>query len=198
MLSGVGSPVAETAGTAGASGFPGTDGTFGGKGTGGAARLYILGSVWTVPLAWFVPFGASERWLALGSPGRRSAGSGARMLIYTTAMSRARRRVARAQATLRGVPPGRETAGWDAIRAEAELAEVGRWLEEFHPHSLVELDYGGLVHLASDDVLRGDESAAEVRAALEGLAKGECGLAIAMYERAHSRWRAFAEAESAN
>ena len=40
------------------------------------------------------------------------------------------------------------------------LVRVGRWLEEIHPHSLVELDYGGLVHLASDDALCGDQSVA--------------------------------------
>ena len=82
--------------------------------------------------------------------------------------------------------------------AEAELAEVGRWLEDFHPYSLVELDYGGLVHLLSDDALSGDQSAAEIRAAIDGAAKGEWGLAVAMYRRAYSRWRAFAEFELAN
>ena len=79
-----------------------------------------------------------------------------------------------------------------------DLAEVGRWLEEFHPYSLVELDYGGLVHLLSDDALRGDQSVAEIRAAIDGAARGECELAAAMYMRAHSRWRAFAEFELAN
>ncbi len=78
------------------------------------------------------------------------------------------------------------------------LAEVGRWLEDFHPYSLVELDYGGLVHLVSDDALRSDESVAEIRAAIDGAARGECELAAAMYMRAHSRWRAFAEFELAN
>ena len=53
------------------------------------------------------------------------------------------------------------------------LAEVGRWLEDFHPYSLVELDYGGLVHLVSDDALRGDQSVAEIRAGLDGAARGE-------------------------
>jgi hypothetical protein len=36
---------------------------------GASTRLHILASVWTVPLAWFVPFAATERWLSLG-PGR--------------------------------------------------------------------------------------------------------------------------------
>ncbi len=165
-------------------------------------RLHILASVWTVPLAWFVPFAAAERWLALG-PGRdrpsgAAAASAMRALVYTTGMSRARRRIARGLGALRRAAAGYTDAGWEPLRAEAELSEVGRWLEEFHPYSLVELDYGGLVHLLSDDALRGDQSVAEISAAIDGVAKGECELAVAMYKRAHSRWRAFAEFELAN
>jgi hypothetical protein len=167
-----------------------------------AARLHILASVWTVPLAWFVPFAAAEKWLALGSdtdhPSGAAAAAATRALVYTTPMSRARRRVARSLATLRGASGGYEDAAWEPLRTEAELAEVRRWLEEFHPYSLVELDYGGLVHLLSDDALCGDHSVAEIGAAIDGVAKGERELAVAMYKRAHSRWRAFAEFELAN
>jgi len=168
----------------------------------GAARLHILASNWAVPLAWFVAFAAGERWLALG-PGedRASAAqttSATRALVYTTPMSRARRRVARGLAALRGAPSGRAGAAWEPLRAEAELAEVGRWLEEFHPYSLVELDYGGLVHVLSDQALRGDQPVAEIGAAIDGAARGDGELALAMYKRAHSRWRAFAEFEMAN
>ena len=42
---------------------------------GPATRLHIQASVWTVPLAWFVPFAAAERWLALGPGAKRPAGS---------------------------------------------------------------------------------------------------------------------------
>ena len=167
---------------------------------GPSVRLHILASVWTVPLAWFVPFAAAERWLSLGpGPGRVSpaTASATRALVYTTPMSRARRGVARGLATLRHLPAGSGEAAREP-RAEGDLAEVGRWLEEFHPYSLVELDYGGLVHLASDDALRGDQSVAEIRAAIDGVARGECELAVAMYMRAHSRWRTFAESEQAN
>ena len=111
---------------------------------------------------------------------------------------RARRRVARGLAALRVLPRGFAGATWDPARAGTELAEVGRWLEDFHPYSLVELDYGGLVQLLSDDALNRDQSVAEIAAAIGGVAKGERELAVAMYERAHSRWRAFAEYEMAN
>ena len=169
---------------------------------GPATRLHILASVWTVPLAWFVPFAATERWLALGPgamrPSAPQTASATRALLYTTPMSRARKRAARGLAALRGLPRGFAGATWDPIRAETELAEVGRWLEDFHPYSLVELDYGGLVQLLSDDALSSDQSAAEIAAAIDGVAKGEREFAVAMYKRAHSRWRSFAEYEMAN
>jgi hypothetical protein len=169
---------------------------------GPSARLHILASVWTVPLAWFVPFAAAERWISLGGgpglPSVRATASATRALVYTTPVARARRRVARGLATLRNLPPEFDGAGLEPLRAADDLADVGRWLEEFHPDSLVELDYGGLVYLVSDDMLSGDHSVAEIRAAIDGAARGECELAMAMYMRAHSRWRAFAEFEQAN
>jgi len=166
------------------------------------ARLHILASIWTVPLNWFVPFAPAERWLSLGESRGRAAGpataSATRALVYTTPMTRARRRVARGLAALRHLPTGSGDALLKPARAVGDLAEVGRWLEDFHPYSLVELDYGGLVHLVSDDALCGDQSVAEIRAAIDGTARGECELAVAMYLRARDRWRSFAEFEQAN
>jgi hypothetical protein len=175
-------------------------------GEAGPARLHILASIWTVPLTWFVPFAPAERWLSLGEGRGRAAGpataSAIRALVYTTPMARARRRVARGLAALRHLPAGSGDTVLEPVlepvRAVGDLAEVGRWLEDFHPYSLVELDYGGLVHLVSDDALCGDQSVAEIRAAIDGAARGECELAVAMYLRARNRWRAFAEFEQAN
>jgi len=124
-----------------------------------------------------------------------------RALVYTTPMARARRRVARGLFAVRNLLGQRPAGSGDVpgpSRLAAELADVGRWLEDFHPYSLVELDYGGLVHLVSDDALCGDQSVAEVRAAVDGAARGERELALAMYMRARSRWRAFADLEQAN
>jgi hypothetical protein len=165
-------------------------------------RLHILASVWTVPLTWFVPFAPAERWLSLGEgQGRASVAataSATRAVVYTTPLPRARRRVARGLAALRHLPAGSGDAVLEPSRAVGDLAEVGRWLEDFHPNSLVELDYGGLVHLVSDDALCGDQSVAEIRAAVDGAARDECELAVAMYLRARNRWRAFADFEQAN
>jgi hypothetical protein len=172
------------------------------------ARPHILASVWTVPLTWFVPFAPAERWLSLGPGGDRPSGAATaaatRALVYTTPMARARQRVARGLFAVRNLRGRRSAGSGDApgsaqVAAElAELADLDRWLEDFHPYSLVELDYGGLVYLASDDALCGDQSVAEIRAAVDGAARGERELAVAMYKRARRRWRAFADFEQAN
>lgn len=146
-------------------------------------------------------FREPERWLSLGAgQGRASVAataSATRALVYATPMPRARRRVARGLSALRHLPAGSD-AVLEPSRAVGDLAEVGRWLEEFDPDSLVELDYGGLVHLVGDDALCADQSVAEIRAAIDGAARDECELATAMYMRARNRWRAFAEFERAN
>jgi hypothetical protein len=163
-----------------------------------AVRPHIRLSMWTVPLAWFVPFAGAERWIAAGTGQVTTT----RALLYATSMSRARRRITRGLAMLRAVrDPSSEIRDlrdmWDP-RTESELAEVGRWLERFHPHSLVELDYGGLVHLLSDDALRGDESVAEIAAAIDGIARGQREVAVAMYVRVRARWQAISEFEQVN
>lgn len=175
-----------------------------------APRICIQSSTWSVPWSWFVTFSPTERWLVLGSAAERdrpgpATASATRTLIYVTAMAQARKRVARALGTVRRAytpksprRPGQgdaepESGGPTAaamLRASAKLEEIGRWLEEFHPHSLVELDYGGLVQLLDDDALRGDQSVAEMSAAVSALASREYELANAMYQRLRSRWRA--------
>ena len=105
-------------------------------------------------------------------------------------MSRARRRAARALHVVQRV-----LGDGPAVDA---LDELGRWLEEFHPHALVELDYGGLVHLLDDEELSADTSVAEIAEALEQLAKGEVVAAGELYEGVVGRWRAVAALEHAN
>ena len=115
-------------------------------------RSHQRSSTWQVPLRWFVLVDAEEREVRLGRP---TGGRGApvdrlagRALVYRTPMSRARRRTARALSVLR------RTVEDGAVAAGVE--DLGRWLEEFHPRSLVELDYGGLVHLLDDEALASD------------------------------------------
>ena len=160
-------------------------------------RVYIQANTWSVPFAWFVPFAADERWLVLGAPGDpgdsgRATAAGTRTLVYATTMSQARTRVAKARSEIRAARGSRSTAPWgrDPAALVTELTEAGAWLEEFHPRSLVELDYGGLVHLLDDGALCADQSVAEVAATISDVAAGENEFATAMYQRFTGRWRA--------
>jgi len=168
-------------------------------------RVYIQANTWSVPFAWFVPFAADERWLVLGAPGDpgesgRATAAGTRTLVYATAMSQARARVAKALDVIRRPTRPRATApvGGDPAALVAELREVGAWLDEFHAHSLVELDYGGLVHLLDDGALCADQSVAEVSASISAVAAGEIEFATAARQRFVSRWRALEALEQAS
>ncbi|HVW80944.1 MAG TPA: hypothetical protein VHB69_08415 [Mycobacteriales bacterium] len=152
----------------------------------------ILTETWQVPVSWFLAFEASERRLVLGERRTDASPDGGldRALIYLTAMSRARRRIAKALRVVRRI--------FGEGPATASIEAVGRWLEEFHPHSLVELDYGGLVHLVNDEALSEDVSVADLAEAMDRLVEGDLAAAGQCYERVISRWRAIASLEHAN
>jgi hypothetical protein len=144
-------------------------------------RCGVLTSSWHVPLRWFVLVEPAERQVRTEAP---------RRLVYRTPMSRARRRAARALEVLRRtVEDGVVTAG---------VEDLGRWLEEFHPRSMVELDYGGLVDLLEDGELSQDESARDVALALAALGEGDPERAAAAYSRVMARMKALQGIESAN
>ncbi|MEU2549195.1 hypothetical protein ABZ618_27825 [Streptomyces roseolus] len=150
------------------------------------ARPWIRTAVWQVPLRWFALFGDEERWY---EPGDRAAGR-APVLRYRTTMAQARRRLARALRALRdSVDEGTLARG---------LVDVGRWLEEFHPRALVELDYGGLVHAVAEERLAADRSAADVAAGLAALRAGDDDAAGEVYARLAERWRAVRDLRHAN
>ncbi|GAA0624671.1 hypothetical protein [Streptomyces crystallinus] len=148
------------------------------------ARPWILTSVWHVPVSWFTVFSDEEREYVRADSGV------APVLRYRTPMVQARRRLARALRTLRDhIDEGPLTEG---------LVEVGRWLEEFHPRSLVELDYGGLVHALPRARLEEDRSAADVAEGIAALRAGDGAGAARAYERFTERWRSVRERRLAN
>jgi hypothetical protein len=169
-------------------------------------RSHVQAHRWTVPVRWFVLFDREERRLQLGPIGtdpRADFGFGtgeygaategvtiSRSLVYRTAMSQARRRVAKALQILRKALPDGPTV--------PSVEALGRWLEEFHPRSLVELDYLGLVDLCADAELRNDDSAGDVAEALAALARGDTKAATAAYDRVTERWRMAYAVESSN
>jgi hypothetical protein len=151
------------------------------------ARPWIRTATWQVPLNWFVLVADEEREYDKGSG---SPGEAAPVLRYRTPMVQARRRVARGLRALKDtIDEGPLIDG---------LVDVGRWLEEFHPRSLVELDYGGLVHALPAGELEDDHSAADVAEGIDALRHGDGVAAGAAYGRLVERWRAVRDRRSAN
>ncbi|WP_327355045.1 hypothetical protein [Streptomyces sp. NBC_01304] len=152
------------------------------------ARPWIRTSTWQVPLNWFVLVSDEEREYEPKTAG--DEGCPAPLLRYRTPMVQARRRVARALKALKdAIDEGPLIDG---------LVDVGRWLEEFHPRSLVELDYGGLVHALSADDLDEDHSAADVAEGIEALRDGDGEAAGEAYARLMERWRAVRDRQFAS
>jgi hypothetical protein len=148
----------------------------------GAPRQHEQVSTWSVPLRWFVLVDGAERQIT----DRR----GQRVLRYRTEISKARRRAHRALSVLR-------RAVGDVPISEA-VEESARWLEQFHPRSVVELDYGGLATLMSDNTLEEDDSPALVAEGLAALARGDAEAATSAYERLVERWRSIQLLERCN
>ncbi len=148
----------------------------------GAPRQHEQISTWSVPLRWFVLVDSDERELVLDQQRR--------VLRYRTEISKARRRAHRALSVLR-------RAVGDVPISEA-VEESARWLEEFHPRSIVELDYGGLAEVLPDEALTEDDSPALVAKGLTALSKGDADSATAAYEQLVERWRAIQLLERCN
>ncbi|GAB3711860.1 hypothetical protein [Nocardiopsis nanhaiensis] len=150
------------------------------------AELYpgILSSNWTVPAPWFIPFEHQERCLVL------SAGS-TRTLLYLTKTAQAHRRLEHTVAVLS------EHIGQHAVSTSTE--QLMDWLSlTAHPDSLLELDYGGLPHLLSDEHLSEDRSVAEVTEAVEALEKGDRVRVTELRRRLARRWKSVRALEHAN
>jgi hypothetical protein len=143
---------------------------------------HILTSTWHIPARWFVIFVTEERELSLSGESRS--------LLYRTTMANARRRAARALRIIRKAYEDGEVVD--------SLEEVGRWLEEFHPHSIVELDYGGLVNLVDEATLREDDSPRDVATAVRALGDGAIDRATEAYQRLAHRWQAVQALEHAS
>jgi len=99
---------------------------------------------------------------------------------YRTALATGLQRVRRSVQVL-------EDAGFDDAIVE-QVGDVVRWLEEFPRDGLIELDYGGVVDLFHETDLVLDESAADIAASIEALARGDLEEAGEHYARAASRW----------
>jgi hypothetical protein len=137
----------------------------------GPDAAHVVSSSWTVPLPWFALVDPEERQLRL---------DGRRRVWWRVPMNRARARAAQAERIVRN--------GLDDPAPADVLAETSTWLGRFDRASVVELDYGGVVDLVDDEALRNDDSADQVRDALQALREGDTAAARASYDRLREFW----------
>lgn len=144
-------------------------------------RVHEQVATWGVPLRWFVLFGPDERELILEER---------RILRYRAGIGKARQRAHKGLRILR--------KALGDVPITDSLRETARWLEQFHPGSVVELDYGGLTSLLNEEALRADDSVELVATGLVGLSKDDSQGATAAYERLVQRWREIQLLERSN
>ena len=148
-----------------------------------AGAVHVISTTWTVPLPWFALVDPAQRRVVLAS----AQDVPDRQVSWRVAMADARRRVARA---LKVVKNSLGDEGPATV-----LADTGRWLEHFHPHSAVELDYGGLVQLLEDKDLLEDTSAVDVNAIVDALEAGDAEEVALRYETLREFWGELARQE---
>jgi hypothetical protein len=141
----------------------------------GGGAPHVVSANWTVPLPWFALVDPEERQLRI---------DGRRRVWWRVPMGRALARAAQAERIVR------DGLG-DSGPADV-LAETAAWLTQFDRASVVELDYGGVVELVDDEALRNDDSADQVRDALQALREGDTAAARASYDRLREFWAAVA------
>jgi hypothetical protein len=137
----------------------------------GSGAAHVVSASWTVPLPWFALVDPEERQLRLGVR---------RRVWWRVPMGRARARAAQAERIVRN--------GLGDTGPADVLAETGTWLARFDRASVVELDYGGVVDLVDDEALRNDDSADQVRDALQALREGDTAAARASYDPLREFW----------
>lgn len=111
----------------------------------------------------------------------------ARRISWRVPLPQARSRATRAHRVVRGV--------LGDIGPTRVLGDTNRWLSHFHPDSVVELDYGGLVQLMDDEAMRSDTSAADVQAVVDALEDGRTAHVAEHYERLRDFWSEMAAFE---
>jgi hypothetical protein len=169
------------------------------------ALPHILTASWQVPIRWLVLFGMEDALTGEEGFGNDRGGEGfegdaggetekvaAPTLRFRTAMSQARKRCARALRVLK-----RALGAGPLVEA---VETLGMWLEEFHPLSVVELDYGGLMGLLVAQGALGAEERVDgivldcsvryVADGLAALAQGDDTGVTAAYLRYRAKWDA--------
>lgn len=142
---------------------------------------HIRQQTWQVPPAWFLLV-SPEEMQTYRVDGERTS------VRYRCPIVQARRRMGSAFSVVR-----RTFADEPIVDV---LSELGSWLESFHPHSWLELDFAGVAMLLDD--VDDDQSCADVAHAVSALSRGDIADATAAYERVIERWRRVRMVEHAN
>jgi hypothetical protein len=139
-----------------------------------SARSYILTSPWHVPLRWFVAFDAGERELLSTDTGYS--------IRYRNSRRDASKRLERAIRVL-------AEAGFDETVIEP-VQSLSEWMVDFPGDAVVELDYGSVAELFTENDLLLDESATHINASLDALELDDLERAGEFYALAAGRWAA--------
>jgi hypothetical protein len=150
-----------------------------------AGAVHIVSTTWTVPLPWFTLVDPTQRHLVLAQ-----RDDPRRQVCWRVAMPDARARVTKAHEL------AERTMGDQG--PTKVLEDTGRWLEHFHPESAVELDYGGLVQLLTDEQLQEDTSAEDVHAIVTALEQENVVEIASRFERLRDFWGELAVRERFN
>ncbi|TCP54342.1 hypothetical protein EV191_103387 [Tamaricihabitans halophyticus] len=149
------------------------------------AAVHVLSSAYSVPLPWFTLIDPAQRQVLLGERNDPE-----RQVVYRTSMGQARQRVEHAR-----------QLAVDSFGEQGPaklLSDTREWLGRFHPHSAVELDYGGLVQVMSDEMLAEDSSAADVHGIVTALESGDAEEVAERFERLRDFWSELASRERIN
>ncbi|SES26518.1 hypothetical protein [Actinokineospora terrae] len=150
-----------------------------------SGAVHVVSTTWTVPLPWFALFDPAQRHIVL-APREDPR----RQLYWRSSHGDALRRVERAHEL--AVQTFGETGPTKV------LADTARWLENFDDGSAVELDYGGLVQLLSDEELMEDTSAEDVHAILDAIEASDPGPVGERFDRLRAFWSGLAQREQRN
>jgi hypothetical protein len=147
--------------------------------------VHVVSTTWTVPLPWFTMVDPAHRHMVLATQDDPR-----RQVCWRVAMADARERVTKAHDL------AERTMGDQG--PTKVLEDTSRWLEHFHSESAVELDYGGLVQLLTDEQLQEDTSAADVNAIVTALEQEDVEEIAARFEKLRDFWGELAIRERFN
>ena len=150
-----------------------------------SGAVHIVSTTWTVPLPWFTLVDPAARHVELATPEDPR-----RQVCWRVSMSDARDRVSNAHDLAARVLGDQGPT--------QVLEDTGRWLEHFDDASAVELDYGGLVQLLTDEQIEEDTSAADVHAIVDALEQEDVEEIATRFERLRDFWGTLAVRERFN